>query len=38
MSVIEAETVSDLIQKMVVSMCGDQKPGEVNYFVINNIF
>lgn len=31
MSVTEAETVGDLIQKMIVSMCGEQKPGEVKH-------
>ena len=33
MSATETETVSDLVQKMVISLCGDQKPGEVMFFL-----
>lgn len=37
MSATETETVSDLVQKMVISLCGDQKPGEVMFFGFYNI-
>ncbi|KAK0087490.1 hypothetical protein PV325_000931 [Microctonus aethiopoides] len=33
MSVTEAETVGDLIQKMIVSMCGEQKPEVIRRFM-----
>lgn len=32
MSVYEAENVSDLLQKLIISTCGEQKPGEVKFF------
>lgn len=28
MNMIEAETVGDLVQKMIISLCGEQKPGK----------
>ena len=31
MSATETDTVSDLVQKMVISLCGEQKPGEVMF-------
>lgn len=29
MSVLETETVSDLVQLLIISLCGEQKPGYV---------